>query len=489
MNFFHSIKFRFTIWYLIVLGVLLILLSAGVYYGLSHSLHDNLDDSLKLRAEQLSNSKANIRDSISQGNFQEKLGEVVSLYFVSEDELIQVSAHGVEIPVDTQMIMNATKGKKAFASQKTSGGQKLRLYSVPYTIYEDSRFIPGGYRVFSEKHSGALVIGRSTENIDDALHGLRQILIFADLATLAIAGAGGIFLAKRALKPVDDIAGTAAEIEQSGDLSRRIKVDTKDELGRLASTLNNMIARLQGAFTRQQEFTGDASHELRTPLAVIEAESTLSLQKKRSSEEYKQSLEIVAQEAKHMSAIIGQLLVLARADAGNEQRLFEEVDLGELVRTVAFDAEILCREKNLKFECGQIGNLRINGNIERLRELFLNLVDNAVRYTPEGGTVTLSLERSKGKEAVVIFKDTGIGISSEEISHIFQRFYRIDKARSRAEGGSGLGLAICKHIAETHTGKIEVESESGKGSTFKVIFPMEGGRYVRSMQAQYNGLS
>jgi heavy metal sensor kinase len=270
---------------------------------------------------------------------------------------------------------------------------------------------------------------------------------------------------------VDRIARTAQEIEE-GDLSRRISVNTKDELGRLASTLNAMIERLESAFQRQKQFTGDASHELRAPLAVIEAESSLALKKERPSSDYRQSLETIAQEAKRMSSIINQLLILARADAGKEEWNFTQVNLGRLISNLSTDIEILCQEKGLSFQLDHTGDLVVKGDEARLRGLLMNLLDNAVRYTPSPGTISVSLRR-EGQMVVVAITDTGVGIPAEDIPLIFERFYRVDKSRSRAEGGSGLGLAICRHIAEAHGGKIEVESRVGAGSTFSVWLPLQ----------------
>ncbi len=472
MNFFHSIKFRFTVWYLLILGILLIALSSGVYLYMANTLYENLDDSLKLRATQLKDIRG-VFLSMSQGEFQEELGEIVIVYLQNENKLTQISGRqAINIEGDTNSIVNeAFNGNSAFTTVETDAGRKLRLLAVPLSP-EGPGFshIPGMQAQWVKLDSAVLVVGRPMDDVVDALQRLRRILMLAIPLTLLIAGAGGIFLARRALKPVDHIAQTALEIEE-GDLSRRIPVQTKDELGRLAATINQMIERLERAFKRQQEFTGDASHELRTPLAVIEAESTLALQRERSADEYKRSLETVTQETKHMSHIIDQLMVLARADAGTDRKSFTEVDLGELVKEIAGDAQILCREKGLKFESGPIENLPVKGDINSLRDLFLNLVDNAVRYTPEGGTVKISLEQ-KGQEAIVAFADTGIGIPPEEIPHIFERFYRVDKARSRAEGGSGLGLAICRHIAQMHEGMIEVESQPAQGSIFTVRLPL-----------------
>jgi heavy metal sensor kinase len=462
MSFIHSIKFRFTIWYLLVLAVLLIALSAGVYFSLSRSLYRSLDRSLELRSTQLRSIPA-ILESIRQGEFQEQLGEIIILYFYSGNQLVEVSAPGISISLTHEFISEAIAGSSSFATTQTAEGERVRLLTVPINI--SILGPPPGIQ------PAALVIARSTKQIDQALAGLVRTLIIAVPLALILAAGGGLFLARRALKPVDKIAQTAREIGES-DLSQRINVNTKDELGRLAATLNEMIGRLEKTFQRQKQFTSDASHELRAPLAVIEAESSLALQKERPSSDYQRSLEIISQESRQMSSLIDQLLTLARADAGKEQWNFTEVNLGKLITNLSTDVEILCQEKGLSFQLGQPQDLVVKGDEARLRELFMNLSDNAIRYTPSPGAVSVSLRR-EGQMAVVAITDTGVGIPAEDIPFIFERFYRVDKSRSRAEGGSGLGLAICKHIVEAHGGKIEAESQVGVGSTFSVWLPLQ----------------
>jgi heavy metal sensor kinase len=462
MSFIHSIKFRFTIWYLLVLAILLGTLSAGVYFYLSRSLYRSLDDSLELRSKEIC-SVPPVLESIWQGEFQEELGEIVMLYFYTGNQLVDVSPPGISISLSHEFIYQAINGRSSFTTVEAAEGEGLRLLAVPVHLG-----IPG---LPLSTQPGALIIGRSTKQIDQALHGLVRTLVIAVPLALAVAAGGGIFLARRALKPVDKIAQTAQEIEEN-DLSQRINVNTKDELGRLAATLNEMIGRLEKAFQRQKQFTSDASHELRAPLAVIEAESSLALQKERPPSDYRQSLETISQESRQMSSLIEQLLTLARADAGKEQWNFTEVNLGRLIANLSADVEVLCQEKGLSCQLGQTHDLVIKGDEARLRELFMNLMDNAIRYTPAPGTVSLSL-RHEGQMAVVAIKDTGIGIPAEDIPFIFDRFYRVDKSRSRGEGGTGLGLAICQHIAEAHGGKIEVESQVGAGSTFSVWLPLQ----------------
>jgi heavy metal sensor kinase len=461
MSFIHSIKFRFTIWYLLVLAVLLIALCTGVYFYLSRSLYRNLDRSLELRSTQLRNIPA-ILESIRQGEFQGQLGEIIILYFDSGDQLVEVSAPGVGISLSNEFISGTIAGSSSFTTTLTTEGERLRLLAIPVELS-----IPGPP---SGIQQAALVIARSTRQIDLALARLMRTFFMAVPLALVLAAAGGIFLAHRALKPVDRIAQTAQEIGGS-DLSRRINVNTKDELGSLAAMLNGMIGRLEKAFQRQKQFTDDASHELRAPLAVIEAESSLALQKERPPSDYRQSLDTISQEAKRMSALIDQMLMLARADAGKEQWNFTQVDLSKLVSNLSADIEVLCQEKGLSFQLGHTENLVVKGDEAKLRELFMNLLDNAIRYTPSRGAVSVSLRR-EGQMAVVAITDTGIGIPVGDIPLIFERFYRVDKSRSRDDGSSGLGLAIGRYIAEAHGGKIEVESTAGVGSTFSVWLPL-----------------
>ena len=470
MSFIHSIKFRFTVWYLLVLAVLIGALSAGVYFSLSSSLHDSLDDSLEVRAAQLQRIR-DVLSSIAMGDFREELGEVVLLYYEHEGALVPISARDVDVSLDAPLVRRALAGEELFTLVKTDEEAGLRFYVVPFDHEGPAFFpgrpgVPGGFRV----DSAAIAVGRSTADIEEALDGLMRTLVIAGPLALVVAGAGGVFLAGRALRPVDQITRTAREIEEN-DLSRRIPVESKDELGRLASTLNQMIERMEKAFKRQRQFTGDASHELRTPLAVVQAESTLALNKERSPDEYRRSLEVVSHESEHMSRVIDQLLTLARADSGKEQLAFEQLDLGELLANVVERAETLYSGKGLEFLLDRSGTAAVNGDWSELRQLLQNLLDNAARYSPDGGTVSLTLRKRDGV-AVVVVADTGVGIPEEDIPHIFERFYRAAKARSRVEGGAGLGLAIAKQMVELHGGRIWVESEAGKGSRFSFTLPL-----------------
>jgi signal transduction histidine kinase len=232
-----------------------------------------------------------------------------------------------------------------------------------------------------------------------------------------------------------------------------------------------MIARLEEAFKKQRQFVADASHELRTPLAIIQAESSLALGKERTQAEFRKSLELVSQEVDYMSDIVGKLLLLARSDAGVEPVDLRDVDLKELLVGLSQDVEALAQEKGLRFTLGSTDSLTIKGDKLKLRQLFLIVLDNAIRHTPGGGSISGSLVR-RNDSAVASIGDTGIGIPDEYLPFIFDRFYRVDKARSRAEGGMGLGLSIALSIAKMHGGDIEVESQVGAGTTFRIVLPL-----------------
>jgi heavy metal sensor kinase len=447
-----SIKFRLTLWYLAAIVVLLVIFGTVSYYLLSKNLYRNLDDSLRTRVIELQGS---IKIDGRRVQFEQKVSELVMI-FDADGVLMERLGPNVEFSNIDKTVEQALFGKSSFVSASTAKGPDVRLYAAPYNV--DS-----GTRV-------AIIVGRLPNDILDVLAIFRMVILNASLLVVVLAGVGGLFLADRTLKPVERIADIARGIGES-DLSRRIDVQTDDELGRLASTLNGMIARLEEAFNKQRQFVADASHELRTPLAIIQAESSLALGKRRTQSEFKRSLELVSQEVAYMSDIVGKLLLLARSDAGVEPVDLQEVDLKELLVGLSQDVEALAQEKGLRFTLGSTESLTIKGDRLKLRQLFLIILDNAIRHTPGGGSISGSLVRREGS-AVVSIGDTGIGIPAEHLPFIFDRFYRVDKARSRSEGGMGLGLSIAMSIAKMHGGGIEVESQAGAGTTFHIALPL-----------------
>ena len=452
MSIYKSIKFRLTVWYLIAIVLPLVAFGAVAYFMLSKNLYRNLDLALQVRVAELQNS---ITVTDHQISFEQKFNDLVLVYD-ADSVLLQRLGPNVRFSIIEKMVQQALFGQSSFLTTPTTEGQDVRLYAAPFNLDSRTRI--------------AIIVGRLTSEIQDMLSIFRVIIIYSALAVVLLAGVGGMFLANRTLKPFDHITDIAREIGE-GDLSRRIDIQSEDEMGRLATTLNGMIARLEEAFQKQRQFAADASHELRTPLAIIQAESSLALDKKRTQAEYRRSLDLVSQEVTYMSEIIGKLLLLARHDAGSEPLNFQEVNVRDLFTELSSDVEALAQEKGVAFNLGPMDNLTVKGDRFRLRQLFLNILDNAIRYTPSGGTVSSSLVRKNGS-AFVSISDTGIGIPTEDLPFIFDRFYRVDKARSRTDGGMGLGLAIAGSIAKLHGGNIEVESQVGKGSTFHIILPL-----------------
>ncbi|MFC2095101.1 ATP-binding protein [Candidatus Bipolaricaulota bacterium] len=262
----------------------------------------------------------------------------------------------------------------------------------------------------------------------------------------------------------------ARGIEET-DLGGRVNVGSDDELGRLARTINAMLGRLERAFHRQRQFTDDASHELRSPLSVIEAEATLALRREREAEDYRESLSIIADESANMNRLIDQLLTLARGDAGEEAVTYQRFNLPTLISETVGTMLPLAEEKNVQLEADpSSGKIVVNGDETQLKRVLTNLIENAIRHTEAQDRITVCASQ-QGPIITCTVQDTGCGISAEHLPHIFERFYRADKARSRARGGSGLGLAICRQIVEAHGGSIVAESKIDVGTTFTIQLP------------------
>jgi heavy metal sensor kinase len=323
----------------------------------------------------------------------------------------------------------------------------------------------------SRDHYFTYLVGYPLSEVRGLLESLYVIFLLLIPIAAAASIFGGLALANRALRPVAEIATRARRITAE-NLGQEIPIrNAGDELGRLSITINDMIHRLRDSFAHVRQFSADASHELRTPLTIMRGEIELGLRSPKSPEEYRELLESTLEEIMRLTTIVDNLLTLAKADQGMGQATFSEVDLQELVQELYEDTELLAERKGIAINLRTLSPITIVGDRGRLRQLFLNLVDNAIKYTPDGGSVSLALERHDGT-AVFEVSDTGVGIPDEDQGKIFDRFYRVDKARSRELGGSGLGLSIAKWIAELHRGTITVTSTPRKGSTFTVTLPI-----------------
>jgi two-component system, OmpR family, sensor kinase len=301
------------------------------------------------------------------------------------------------------------------------------------------------------------------------MHRLALWLGAAGGSVLLFGMAGGWWVATRAIKPIDAISATAVKIA-AGDLSQRINaLDTESELGRLAGVLNSTFARLEASFAHQVRFTSDASHELRTPVSVILSQAQTALSRERGATEYRETLEACQRAAQRMRKLIESLLELARLDAGQEPMKRDAFDLSRVTRECEELVRPLAAEKSIELHC-ELPLVQCLGDPERISQVVTNLLSNAIHFNHEKGEVRVRTYQENGN-AVLEVKDTGGGIPAEDLPHIFERFYRVDKSRSRIQGKTGLGLAICKAIVEAHSGTIDVTSHPGEGSSFVVRLP------------------
>jgi heavy metal sensor kinase len=451
MSFFKTIKFRITVWYLLVIMALLACFGTVAYIMLSYQLHRTLDESLVSKAIEYESS---LKAEDGEITFSAQPNDLVLVYDAS-GTLLHRLGPDVNFAKTDNLVRLALLGENSFASESLEGEQ-VRLYATPFTLSPDTRL--------------AIIIGRPPTEIAQTLGTVRSAFLVSAFLAVILAIFGGLMLSNRVLYPVRRITGKAENINET-NLNHRIEVHSEDELGKLASTLNGMIERLEVAFIRQRQFAADVSHELRTPLSVIQAESTLALGKERTSDDYRRSLEVVSQEVEFMSTVLGNLLLLARGEVGREILKSENVNIKNILVSLSANIEVLAHDKGLEYSFELNEDLPVEGDPVKLKQLFTNILENAIKYTPSGGSISGSAI-SKDGSVVVSIADTGVGIPRKHLPFIFDRFYRVDKARSRADGGAGLGLSIAKYIAEAHSGKIEVESTMGKGSVFHVFLPI-----------------
>ena len=453
-----SLRARFAIW---TTGLILFVLAAFgifVYINLSISLHTAVDNSLSLSAAQtaatlnVNNGQILVSEPITpdESGFQASGEGGLTLIVLSHDGVI-LQAAGPYQKSPAPVGMSDSQGK--FLQQYIPGkSDALRVYVLPV--------------LDNGKIAGWVEAMQSLGSVGDTLDNLLLALLLGGGSLSILAGFSGYFLAARALAPIDNITRTVENIS-SEDLSARLALpDTEDEVSRLAATLNKMLGRLESGFKRERQFTADASHELRTPLAAMQAILSVIREGERPTAEYRQALDDLTDETNRMRGLVEDLLRLARDEGGSTLHP-EMIDLSVLLSDVADSLRPLAQAKGLALNVKLPPQLPFVGDMDMLIRLFVNLLDNAIKYT-EQGTVNLSAFR-EDQQIHVVVSDTGIGIPSEHLPFIFERFYRVESARSSA--GTGLGLAIARQIAEAHGGEIKVESRPKAGTVFSVQFP------------------
>jgi heavy metal sensor kinase len=451
----RSIGVRLTLWYVLAFAVAGVVLAGATYEAVRAGLYRAVDSDLRERVEGIRRFVVDHESRLEQDEVREEFRAHGDLFRV-------VDASGRAVHEGDAWIGAAGIGGAAtdgadreFAST-TLGGEPVRVLTRTIEA-AGRRYVVQAAAPLSEIESG----------LRAALRSLGVVLV----AALALSAAGGYWLSRRALAPVDRITRAAREITAES-LARRLDVPgTGDELERLSTTLNEMIARLEGSFKRVARFTADASHELRTPLAVIRTTADVALRGSQPPGELRAALEQVAAEAERTSQLVENLLTIARADSGDAGFSRARVDLAAAVDEALAQAGVLARVKGVVL----VGPperepLPVVGDAHALRRLFLILLDNAIKYTAAGGRVAVELD-ARGDAAIARVVDTGIGIPAEHLPHVFERFYRVDSARTRDGGGAGLGLAIARWIGDAHGASIEIDSVVDRGSTFTVRLP------------------
>jgi heavy metal sensor kinase len=456
------IKVRLTAWYVTLLAGVLVALAAFLLVRLRTDLTAAVDRSLDDRAAQISLS---FEGTGGEGEFRDTTGPNLVLVPRSEtvDQLLSptgqvlraagdaaAARHALIAPSDIRRV--AAGGRVRGTVNVGTDREPFRVLAVP---------IHGQHRI--------LVVAESMEQVDRSVHRLLFLLLLAGPVVLAAAGAGGWWLARKALRPVSTMTGQADAIGLDR-LDERVAVpNTSDEIAHLGHTLNAMLDRLEHGVAEKRRFLSDASHELRTPLAVMRSEIEVSLRSDRLSGEARAVLESAEEEIERMTAIVENLLTLARIDEGALKLLRAPVALSDVAEHVAGRLRPLADAKRIRLNVSGNGAV-VEGDRERLYQAVSNLVDNAVKYSEAGGEVRISVWQ-RGGEAGLTVADSGPGIPAESLHRIFDRFVRADAARSRMAGGTGLGLAIAREIVEAHGGRVWAESELRRGSAFSLALP------------------
>ncbi len=466
-----SIRLRLTLWYTGLLAFTLIVFGALVYSGVRGILQANLDDRLAAQTQDVIGLIQAENDPFSvMASGRARLPSIdvfASQYYIQilqlDGRAVQLSENlrGQRLPLPVDPIISLAPDQPRYATVVIEPAVRLRAITAPI--------------VLADRTIGIVQVASSLASVDDALGVVRRALLLGSLLSLLLAALVGSVLARAALHPIKTITATAHQITETQDLSQRIPVSVpNDELGRLTATINDMLSRLEEAFDGQQRLVADVSHELRTPLTTIQG--NLDLLRRGAVDDpgmRSDALRAISDETARMRRLVNDLLLLAQADSGLQiQR--QPVELDTLLLEIYRQAQVMAGDVTVRL--GAEDQAIVEGDADRLKQLLLNLVVNALKYTLAGGTVTLTLRRSLGWVQVVV-ADSGVGISAEDLPHIFDRFYRADRSRTRS-GGSGLGLSIAQWIAQVHGGRIEVESEVGVGSTFTVWLPEAGSESV-----------
>jgi heavy metal sensor kinase len=440
-----SVRARLTLWHAAVLTLIVCIFSASIFLFVKARLYAGLDAQLS-----------------------QEIATIGKIYREEPDELRDLASHWGITLFQVDGGGGITQQTEAWEREGLSRALQTSDLTSPL-----SWTAPNGrrYRVHSVSESGDRVATALDEtSLRDTLWTLAVILAMGIPFAAGLSIAGGYFLAGRVLSPVGAMAQKAREITAES-LAKRLPVDNaQDEFGQLATVFNDTLSRLQDAFERLRRFTADASHELRTPLTAMRSVGEVALQSTLDAATYRDVIGNMLEEVDRLTRLVESLLILTRADSGKLRLAPEALDLGGLAGHVIDQLRVLADEKQQELALRTPIRVRAAGDAALIRHALMNLIHNAIKYTPNGGTITVEVNATAGR-AVIEVRDTGPGIPAAHRDHIFDRFYRVDASRSREDGGVGLGLAIARWAVEANGGQIELASEGTDGSLFRVILP------------------
>lgn len=491
--FLKSIRFKIILWYMLVLTLTLSIFCWLLYQNYRHNLFENLDDLLKTKAGGVASSIDTYWEAEKMKALKATQTIVSPNVFskVNNIGFAMIARHSLEERSGEPNLMNImvkifdSTGHHIVSSNSSSSVMFLSMDAFRDVLNRKSRFdnftveLPTAkplplrvftYPVIEEGQMAYIVqVAIPLNTLEMDLNRLKALLFLLMPLTVFITGIAGAFLARITLKPVEEMIRTIREIK-ADNLKLRVSIpDTKDEIKRLADTFNDMLGELERSFTTQQQFIQDVSHELRTPLTILKGEMEVTLKKIRSAYEYEKVLMSSLEEINKIRKIVDDLLLLARFDSKKIPFEIKNLNLNADVKELLNDIDILARQKDIKINfSANDSEIMLPADKNQLRQVLVNLLDNAIKYTPSHGEVSIRLERDD-RHVHIRVTDTGIGIPSEEQPFIFDRFYRVDKSRSLR--GFGLGLSIVKSIVDAHHGTIAVESFPAGGTTFAVSFP------------------
>ncbi|QNI71717.1 cell wall metabolism sensor histidine kinase WalK [Cyanobium sp. NS01] len=462
----QSLRLRLVVWYSLLAGISMLVSDGYTYLEFRQTLLAQIDRSLEVSAIQ---ARKNLDDEVDALVFDPRRDAplLASLLNDAGVEIYLISLDGSvkEQFGDSLSSLNTSNLKPGYNTLAKPSG-RWRIYTKELLSKEG-------------EPSGWLKVAQSLRPMDATLARVFQRNLLKLPILLGMIALGGLFLANRALQPIAQITRTIQRIRVSGDLAQRIhyKSSADDELARLATLFDGMLDSIQATFEHERRFTADASHELRTPLTAMKGRLQVTLSQLRTVETYEETLKAIGQEVDRLIRLSNDLLLLSRLEQNHIGGPMEPVDLGTLLAESAAQIQPLADLRQLQLTTDLAPALQIQGFPDHLIRLFLNLLDNAVKHTPAAGEVSLQA-RATEAGVQVILRDTGIGIPPEHLPHLFERFYRVEKSRSRALGGTGLGLAIAQEIVLRHHGQISVASEPGVGTTFTITFPRHGDQPV-----------